>query len=125
MYEEKRRKLESEITSVLNERRAHERIADISDCWAVVDDTGKSDIKDISLGGICLKSLEQQVRGSLHEIRLFTEEGEAVTATGTVVRSEAILSESDTIVYESAFAFTPENRKTRDRLAKLLHRVSE
>lgn len=91
MYKDKKHhKLLQNTESVLKtkvEKRQYKRYTTGGNCRAELDSSDKVRIKDISNGGICLKTSQHLYTGSIYKIRMFSADNEELTTRGVVVWS--------------------------------------
>jgi diguanylate cyclase (GGDEF)-like protein/PAS domain S-box-containing protein len=128
MYEDKKRKIEGETTKEPGdefiEKRSFQRYKTGDDCWAALDGSDRISIKDVSLGGICLRTLEQVSNDSVHEIKIVSSENKEIKSGGTVVRSSPVSSADnkgkDSAFYETALRFDVKNIRFNKSLEKFL-----
>jgi diguanylate cyclase (GGDEF)-like protein/PAS domain S-box-containing protein len=114
MYENKKyHKLQQHVPPLLREenilRRVYKRFSTGDDCWAELDISQKVKIKNIGLGGACLKTLQPLKTDHLCKIILVPREDEEIALSGVVVwstRAESELAGDDNLPYEAGLKFT-------------------
>jgi hypothetical protein len=90
-------------------RRVYKRFSTGDDCWAELDISQKVKIKNIGLGGACLKTLQPLKTDHLCKIILVPREDEEIALSGVVVwstRAESELAGDDNLPYEAGLKFT-------------------
>lgn len=69
------------------EKRAHGRFIARKECWATLDDSEIVRIKDISLGGVCLKTAAQVAVDSIHTVKIFPSINGEIVSKGIITWS--------------------------------------
>jgi diguanylate cyclase (GGDEF)-like protein/PAS domain S-box-containing protein len=87
MYEDKKRCRTGPSEGRGKERRAYERFSTGADYIAALDGTVKARIKDISMGGICLRTPTPMKINSTHKIHIISPDNEKIAPRGTVIWS--------------------------------------
>jgi len=85
MYEDKKRIPYKPV--YMNDRRSCERVSTGADYTARIDGKVKVEIKDISMGGICLRTSDPMKTESVHKIHITSPEIDEITPKGIVVWS--------------------------------------
>lgn len=129
MYEDKtHHKLDKQIIQSLNakevERRAYRRFRTGHNCWAEINGYGKIKIKDISIGGICLKTPKHLAMNSKYKIKMFSGNNGSITSNGKVVWSDVMEKENKkgtgSPYYESGLKFIKANNNLKTSLVKFI-----
>ncbi len=126
MYEEKKQKVEelNKAEAEYTEKRLFQRYRPGNGYSAKVGHSRKSRIIDISLGGICLRSLKRLADSSKHDINIASPDKKEIMSSGKVVRSSSVQSKSDknqdSPSFETAFKFEEKNERFKKSLEKLI-----
>jgi diguanylate cyclase (GGDEF)-like protein len=124
MYlDKKHHKIEQEVIPLLREtteRRVYKRFSPGNNCWAKLNGSGRIKIKDISIGGICLKTSQQLFTKSTHKIKFISSDNEKIAPTAEVVWSylSGTTREKDDILphYQSGLKFIEMNNSLKNSL---------
>lgn len=124
MYEDKKHNKEQDVLPSLKERRIYKRFIPGGSLRAELDGPNGISIKDISIGGIGLRTPQPLTANSVHRIRLYVGEHEEITSKGIVVRSSLKGKESGKgktpPYYESGLMFTEMKKSMKISLEKLI-----
>jgi diguanylate cyclase (GGDEF)-like protein/PAS domain S-box-containing protein len=129
MYEEKKsKKIESPVIPIEaargEEKRSFERFFAGDECSASFNGSGKIRVKDISLGGICLKSHKKMAPNSIYEITILSPEKEKIAHSGMVIWSSRYKTKSNehksAHYYETGLKFIGLNELSRSSLDKFI-----
>ncbi len=129
MYDYKKHyKLDEKATPSLHEdmreRRAYKRFKTGNNYRAKLDDTDKFKIKNISIGGICLKTSHHLNTSSIYKIKIFSYKNKEISTEGIVVWSYLIGTttekESSFPYYETGLKFIEMTYKLRSSLEKFI-----
>jgi diguanylate cyclase (GGDEF)-like protein/PAS domain S-box-containing protein len=129
MYEDKmHHKLDRQIIQSLNEketeRRVYKRFRTENKCWAELNGSGKIKIKDISIGGICLKTPQHLNSNSKYKIKMFSNNNGGITSKGKVVWSDLMerenKKEASSPYYESGLKFVEMNDNLKTSLMEFI-----
>lgn len=109
MQEEKKNKIRQKLLSSLRgepmERRAHTRFSADDTCRAELDTSERIKIKDISLGGMRIKSSQPLSANTFLGIKEISCGHEKITADSTVIWSFCIRAEDEECTYEAGLRF--------------------
>ncbi|UCD34651.1 MAG: diguanylate cyclase [Nitrospiraceae bacterium] len=111
----------------LTPRRIYARFSTGEDCWAELDISGKARIKNISLGGACLKTFRPLAKGSTCSIRISPTEFEDITLTGVVIWSSvpAVEDRKEDLPFEAGLKFIELSDSIKSSLEKLIGYVKD
>jgi diguanylate cyclase (GGDEF)-like protein len=132
MYEDKKQKCDKDMLKapqdILHEKRSFQRYKTGDDYWATLDGSERIRIKDVSLGGICLKTSHHFTADTLHEVNIISTDNEEIISSGKVVRSFLIDSKSDqdkySAYFETALKFDEKNYSFIETLELFISRFA-
>ncbi|MBI4682594.1 MAG: PAS domain S-box protein [Nitrospirae bacterium] len=133
MYEDKRHyhrliQKKGPLIKTGAERREYKRFGIADNCRAEIDIIGKVMIKDISIGGICLKTLQSMHNESACEIRMFTPGNKVLISSGIVVwsalKGKETAEENNLSMYESGLKFTGMKDSLKSSIEKFITDLS-
>jgi diguanylate cyclase (GGDEF)-like protein/PAS domain S-box-containing protein len=132
MYKDKKQyKFKEQVTVPLKEerkeRRTYKRFRTGTACRAELENSGKIRIKDISFGGICLKTSQQMTLNNSCKIRIHTTNDEELALTGNVVWSSftgTVADKNNLPSYESGIKFARMNRTLTSSLEKFVRSLA-
>lgn len=93
---------------------------------AEIDGYGKVLIKDISVDGMCLKSVEELNINRIYKVRVFSPENEQIDLTGEIVWSYFMGTseeKNDTPYYESGLKYTEMNNILKSSLENFVGKI--
>lgn len=105
------------------ERRAYTRFEPAENCWSSVDNSGRSSIKNISCGGVCLLTSEFLYKDSIHTIDIFSDVDTKITLNSRVIWSYdlGVSSISNGVsFYETRFQFVDMDEGTKNSVEKFI-----
>ena len=115
---------EKDVLSLSNkeaEKRLYKRVSTLNGCWAELSNSGKIKLKDISIGGICLKTVEPLPVDSWHQIKILSEQEEEINSTGCVIRSDPSGKNNNGLVYyETGMKITGMNDRLKSSLGRFI-----
>ncbi len=122
--DKKRHKIEPLLKVGKAERRLYKRfkVADIFP--AELNGSDKVKIKDISIGGLCVKTSQHLAVNSIYKIRMLSVDNEEISQAGVIVWSYLIGTETERgeslPSYESGFKFIEMNNGIKSSLEKFI-----
>ncbi|MCK5504113.1 MAG: diguanylate cyclase, partial [Thermodesulfovibrionia bacterium] len=129
-YDKKHHKLLLNTETVLKikeERREYKRCSVSNNYEAELDDSGRVKIKNISNGGICLKTSQRLDTGSIYKVKMFPTDNEVLATSGIIVWSSLTVKETDekSILhqYELGLRFIEMKDSLKSSLEKLITQV--
>ncbi len=103
------------------EKRLYKRVITENRCWAELSDSGKIKLKDISIGGICLKTDEPLQVDSWHQIKIMSEQEKEINSTGRVIWSDpSVKKNNGPLYYESGLKITGMNDRFKSALGRVI-----
>lgn len=126
MYEDKKRCKTGPLSEEREtERRAYERFSAGINHVAALDGKVKVEIKDISMGGICLRTSTPMKKDSIHNINIISPDNEETVPKGIVVWScpvgSMIEKDSNTYRAEAGVRFLQLSIKEKNSLNKYIN----
>jgi len=110
------------------ERRVHERFSPGARYKALIDGKFKAEITNISMGGICLRSLSPLKTRSMHEINISSPADECTVSKGKVIWSVPIgpdaIREKKSHIMETGIKFIRLRVKEKNSLKKIIHNLT-
>jgi diguanylate cyclase (GGDEF)-like protein/PAS domain S-box-containing protein len=132
MYDvKKNHKLKEEIVSSTSEResesRVYKRFSIGNDCWAEINSSDKVSIKDISVGGVCLRTSMHLDPSSTCKIKVLSS-SENIVSDGIVVWSYLMGTKTEKGTsqpyYETGLKFIEMNEKIKNSLEKYISSIT-
>ncbi len=125
MYDDKKHhNIGEDVREEKIERRVYERFTIGNNCWARLNATDKLKIKNIGIGGICLKTLYHMNTNSTCKIKISSFNYKEISAEGIVVWSylTGTTTDKDNSLphYETGLKFIQMNNKLRSSLEKFI-----
>ena len=131
MYKEKRRhkindQTKSSFKEINAEHRSHPRFRLGENYKAAIDGSGEVLIKDLSVDGMCLKSVEELNFNRIYKASVFSPENERIDLTGEIVWSYFMGTseeQNDAPYYESGLKFTEMNDIMKSALENFVEKI--
>ena len=126
--DKKRHKLEPLLREDKTERRIYKRFKTANSFPAELDGSDKAKIKDISIGGLCLKTSQHLAVNNIYKIKTLSADNKEISQAGVIVWSYLIGTETDKgeslPCYESGLKFIDMNDSIKSSLEKFISGLS-
>ncbi len=124
-----KKRTEQEASTALSsnnpKKRMHNRVSTGDKCWAEISDSGKISLKDISIGGTCLKSSQHLPVNSWHQIKIMSDGKEEIHSTGVVIWSQSSGNNNGNMPhYETGLKFVELNGRLKNSLGRFIVNLS-